>query len=436
MKEKNNIDIGILKGFFAMILGIGLVFGFGPAARTATPSLQPETSSGFQFVADAYGTQATLGNVVVAGKTAVSSLGACGIVQPPVHDENTVLSADATPLFTTGVINTTADGTVLVDGTLQAMATADVHDASLLIAQLGGVITADEVKAVSTTTHDNSGFHTSAEGSTFVNLVVAGVPITVNPPPNTNISLPGFGHVVLNEQITRVRSTSASFTVNMIHVFITEANVLNIPIGTQIIVSHASSGLTSGVQGTLDGQAYGTKATLARVITSGPSALVKMSCLGTNGALKTNSIAEVQDPPLFSVGEVVDTAQGTIDSTSAVGEMTSTVQAVDVATSLLTATTVKADAHASNIGGTLTFSDDGSMFVGLHVTGFPHIGDDVPPNTRLHIVGLGTLWLHRIIQTSNSIEIRMIELIVTEANGFGLSIGTDIQVSVAEASVH
>jgi len=436
MKQKNNIDIGMMKGFFAMILGIGLAFGFGPAAGTATPLLQPETSSGFQFVADAYGTQATLGNVVVAGKTAVSSLGACGIVQPPVHDENTVLSADATPLFTTGVINTTADGTVLVDGTLQAMATADVHDASLLIAQLGGVITADEVKAVSTTTHDNSGFHTSAEGSTFVNLVVAGVPITVNPPPNTNISLPGFGHVVLNEQITRVRSTSASFTVNMIHVFITEANVLNIPIGTQIIVSHASSGLTSGVQGTLDGQAYGTKATLARVITSGPSALVKMSCLGTNGALKTNSIAEVQDPPLFSVGEVVDTAQGTIDSTSAVGEMTSTVQAVDVATSLLTATTVKADAHASNIGGTLTFSDDGSMFVGLHVTGFPHIGDDVPPNTRLHIVGLGTLWLHRIIQTSNSIEIRMIELIVTEANGFGLSIGTDIQVSVAEASVH
>ena len=70
MKEKNNIDIGIMKGFFAMILGLGLVFGFGPAARTATPSLQPETSSGFQFVADAYGTQATLGNVVVAGKTA------------------------------------------------------------------------------------------------------------------------------------------------------------------------------------------------------------------------------------------------------------------------------------------------------------------------------------------------------------------------------
>jgi hypothetical protein len=436
MKEKNKIDKGTMKGFAVLIIGLGLVFGFGPAARTATPSLQPTTSSGFQFVADAYGTQATLGNVVVAGKTAVSTLGACGTVETPLHSENTVASTDASPLFTTGVINTTADASTLVDGTLQAMATADVHDASLLVTELGGVITADEVKAVSTTTHDVAGFHTSADGSTFVNLVVAGVPITVNPPPNTQITLTGFGYVVLNEQITRTRSTSTSFTVNMIHVFITEANVLNIPIGTQMIVAHASSGLTSGVEGTLDGQAYGTKASIAGVVTSGPSALVKMSCLGTNGNLKTNSVAEVQVPPLFSVGEVVDTALGTVNSTSAVGEMTSTVQAVDVATSLVTASLVKADAHASNISGTLTFSDDGSMFVGLHVSGFPHIGDEVPPNTRLHIVGLGTLWLHRIIQTSNSIEVRMIELIVTEANGFGLTIGTDIQVSVAEASVH
>jgi hypothetical protein len=435
MKQKNKIDKGMMKGFAVMMLGLGLVFGFGPAARTATPSLQPGTSSGFQFVANAYGTQANLGNVVVAGKTAVSTLGACGTVAPPVHDENTVASADASPLFTTGVINTTADGDILQGDTLQAMATADVHDASLLII-LGGVITADEVKAVSTTTHDNSGFHTSSNGSTFVNLVVNGIPIVVNPPPNTDIPIPGFGHVVLNEQITRVTSRLASFTVNMIHVFITQANVLNIPVGTQIIVSHASSGLTSGVQGTLDGQAYGTKATVARVITSGPSALVKMACLGTNGALRTNSIAQVQVPPLFSVGEVVDTAQGTVNSTSAVGELTSTIEGVDVVTSLVTASLVKADAHASNINGTVTFSDDGSMFVDLHVTGFPNIGDDVPPNTRLQIAGLGTLWLHRIIQTSNSIEVRMIELIVTEANGFGISIGTDIQVGVASASVH
>jgi len=436
MKNKNKINIGTMKGFAVMILGLGLVFGFGPAARTATPSLQPVTSSGFQFTADAYGTYANVGHVIIAGKTAVSSLGACGIVSPPVHSENSVVSADASPLFTTGVIHTTADGTEPVAGTLQSMATADVLDASLLITLLGGVITADEVKAVSTTTHDNSGFHTSADGSVLANLVVAGVPITVLPPPNTDIPLLGFGHVMLNEQITNIRSTSASFTVNMIHVFITQANVLNIPIGAQIIVSHASSGLTSGVQGTLDGVAYGTQATIAHLVTSGPTAKVTMGCLGTNGALKTKSIAQVQVPPLFSVGEVVDTALGTVNSTSATGELTSTIQTVDVVSSLVTASLIKADAHASSTGGTLTFSDDGTMFVDLHVAGFPDINDDVPPNTRLSIAGLGTLWLHRVIHTSNSIEVRMIEVIVTETNIYGIQIGTDIRVAVAEASVH
>src|SRR5438552_4447636 len=420
MKNKNKIDIGTMKGFAVIILGLGLVFGFGPAARTATPSLQPETSSGFQFTADAYGTYANVDRVIIAGKTAVSSLGACGIVSPPVHSQNTVVNADASPLLTTGVITTTADCTEPVAGTLQAMATADVLDASLLITQLGGIITADEVKAVSTTTHDNTGFHTSAAGSVLANLVVAGVPITVLPPPNTDIPLVGFGHVMLNEQITTISSTSASFTVNMIHVFITQANVLNIPIGAQIIVSHASSGLTSGVQGTLDGVAYGTQATIAHLITSGPSAKVTMGCLGTNGTLKTKSIAQVQVPPLFSVGDVVDTAMGTVISTTETVELTATIQPVDVVTSLVTASLVKADAHATSTGGTLTFSDDGTMFVDLHVAGFPRINDDVPPNTRLSIAGLGTLWLRREIHTSNSIEVRMIEVIVTETNIYGI----------------
>ncbi len=102
----------------------------------------------------------------------------------------------------------------------------------------------------------------------------------------------------------------------------------------------------------------------------------------------------------------------------------------------MTASLVKADAHASKINGNLSFSDTGSTFVGLSVKGFPEINDNVPPNTRLSIAGLGTLWLHRVLHTSNSIEVRMIELIVTESNTIGIPIGTDIQVAVAEASVH
>lgn len=393
----------------------------------------PRGAEGFQFTAGAYGTYATIGRNVVAGKTAVAGIGgACGTLSPPAHGENTVASVTEDPLFATGVIDTTADAVELPGGVRQATATAAVHDASLL----AGLVTASEVTAVSTTSHDGSAFQVSAAGSDFVDLVVAGVPILIEPGPNTQLDLPGFGYVVLNEQVSRTGATSASLTVNMIHVHVTKANILGIPVGTQIIVSHADSGLTSGVHGTLDGQAYGTQVLVAGLIESGPTAKVTLGCLGTNGRVKTNSVAEVILPPFLTVGEVVSTAQGTVTATSAEGETTASIDAVDLVDALLTADLVTAAAQSSKVGGQFSFDDQGSSFANLSVAGHPEIDDNVGPNTRIPIAGLGTLWLHRVIAKANSIEVRMIQLVVTQQNIFGVPIGSDIRVAVASASAH
>ena len=410
------------KGLLTLVICAGLV----SIANAADP--------GFLFSASAYGTRVNVGNVIKSGPTAQSGIGTgCGTTEVPAHSQNTILTVDLPPVAITGVINTSADGEILQNGTLKATATADTYDAFLL----GGLITADEVKAVSTITHDAGGFHTSAAGSTLVNLVVAGNVISANTAPNTSINLAGLGHVVINEQIRNTSPTHVSLTVNMIHVFISQANVLNIPIGTQIIVSHASSGLRGPeIEGTLDGSAYGTKANVGNIVISGPTAQVGLGCLGTNGALKSNEILQVQVPDLFSVGDVFDTAQGTVNGTSAVGETTSTIQVVNILNDLVKANLVKADAHASKISGTLSFSDTGSNFVGLSVKGFAQINDNVAPNTKLSIAGLGTLWLHRVIHTPHSIEVRMIELIITQENTFGIKIGAHVQVARAEASAH
>src|SRR3989454_8239447 len=60
--------------------------------------------------------------------------------------------------------------------------------------------------------------------SDLENLVVASVPVTSGDAavaPNTNISLPGVGYVVLNEQIPSGDGvTSSGLTVNMIHVYL------------------------------------------------------------------------------------------------------------------------------------------------------------------------------------------------------------------------
>ena len=132
---------------------------------------------------------------------------------------------------------------------------------------------------------------------------------------------------------------------------------------------------------------------------------------------------------------MVDTAQGTVKKDAATGETTSEVQLVDVAQGVITADLVKADAHAFTDGTTFSFGDDGTQFVNLYVNGQP-FGDNVPPNTMVDLPGLGTLWLRREIERKHSIEIRMIELIVTQDNPQGLPIGADIRVAVAEASAH
>jgi hypothetical protein len=255
------------------------------------------------------------------------------------------------------------------------------------------------------------------------------------PNPNTRIDLAGFGYVILNEQFSKIQSSSASFTVNMIHVFVTLPNPL-VPVGTQVIVAHAKSGLLTGIAGTLDGQAYGSAAILAPVVLSGPSALVALGCLGTNGAVRENSVAGIDLTPEFTLGTITDTARGTVSSISASGETTSTALSVDVAIGTITVDLVAADAHSFTDGTSFTFTDDGSMFTNLSVAGHPEIGDDVGANTKVVIAGLGTLWLKREIVTPNSIEIRMIELIVTVGNTFGIPVGTDIRVAVAEASAH
>jgi hypothetical protein len=99
---------------------------------------------------------------------------------------------------------------------------------------LNGLITADGVVAMATTTIGN----VNADGSSLANLVVNGVQVD-DPAPNTRMSLPGVGYVVLNEQLP----TSGGMTVNMIHVVL-QQTVLGITRTTgNIIVGSASSGV-------------------------------------------------------------------------------------------------------------------------------------------------------------------------------------------------
>jgi len=406
-----------------------VVFGCLAAAMTFV-AINSVQAAFLDYTASAYGTYAFVGSTVVVGQTAPVSVGpGCGTAAINQSVSGTVLSVTALPTIQTGTINTNAS-----DALNTATGSADVHSISLL----GALITGKEVKAVSTTFQDNTGFHSNAAGSSLSVLKVGTTVFNAVPAPNTTIQLAGFGKVVLNEQIASSSATKAQLTVNMIHVYVTQSNVLGIAVGTQIIVAHAFSGLTQvNGPGTLDGLAFGTQVYSA-TIKSSPTAPASVGCLGN--ALITKSQVSVNVPNVLSSGTITDTAQGSVTASLSTSETTSTVQNVNLLNGIITASVVHADAKASTTDGTtFNFSEgSGSYFTGLVVQGVAYA--NVAANAKLTITlngkTLGTLYLHRVIQGTNSITVRMIELVIASGNSLGLPTGMDIIVASASASLH
>jgi len=138
---------------------------------------------------------------------------------------------------TSGAIGTTA---------ASAQSTASVANVNIL----GGLITAKEVVATVASSRTAGGAGSTANGTTFANLTVAGTPVTTGDAPvapNTQMSLPGVGYVVLNEQIrTGDGMTSSGITVNMIHVYLQNQALGGTPTPNgEIIVGFASSSVGS-----------------------------------------------------------------------------------------------------------------------------------------------------------------------------------------------
>jgi hypothetical protein len=274
---------------------------------------------------------------------------------------------------------------------------------------------------------------TSAAGTTLTDLVVDGDAFEVQPGPNTQVTLAGVGYVVLNEQSSSTQGPLAFLTINGIHVYVTEQNPLGVPVGTQYIVAHATSALLPGASGVLAGRSFGHTLLEGNRVQSGPSAMMYMPCVGTGGKEMNNTAFGVQQPNVFQLGQLKTTGLGRVTQTSATSLMTSSIESVNLLAGLVTADAIKATARASKKGRSRSFTDPGSTFTNLVVAGRP-IEGEIAPNTPIDLPGIGTLWLHRVIRGADSIEVRMIELVVKQDNPFGLTPGSKLQLAVARAA--
>jgi len=156
-----------------------------------------------------------------AGSLAQSPLATLPYTTAPEGNMATA-SADALSVpntLSSEFLNSTATGAA---GSAGATATSIATVANVTL--LGGLITAKELVATATSWRSPGGAHSSAQGSTFEDLTVNGVPVTSGDGavgPNTRIDLPGVGYAVLNEQRRSGNGVSSGgITVNMIHVYL------------------------------------------------------------------------------------------------------------------------------------------------------------------------------------------------------------------------
>jgi hypothetical protein len=135
-----------------------------------------------------------------------------------------------------GAGTTTAQGGRTGRYTSAAQTTASVAGVSLL-----GLIGASGITSVASETVDKHTVTASSAGTQFAGLSVAGQNLPVDVPANTQVPLPLLGYVVVNEQIGPKPGHAGAMTVNGLHVYITTANLLNLPVGAEIVVAHATA---------------------------------------------------------------------------------------------------------------------------------------------------------------------------------------------------
>ena len=188
-------------------------------AQTSIPNAG--TLRGYAFSASSH-----VGTVVTLGQE--FPVGMCGNTNGKTL-QNTAASTSIPGVLSSGTATNSVNGT-LADPTSTSVTTATIQNLNLL----GGLISADGVKAEGNASITAGAVTTNETGSSFTNLVVNGQAMAAVVAPNTKISIGG-----LTVWLNRVIQSQGAITVRMIEITVNAANTQGLPIGSDIQVASA-----------------------------------------------------------------------------------------------------------------------------------------------------------------------------------------------------
>jgi hypothetical protein len=168
--------------------------------QTELCAIPPEqTVSGHAFVASA----------ATDPSSVPTTVGFVSIAPNGGLDRQNLEKVDLSAGMSAGASQSESSGALTTD-TSTASSFAQAAGVCLLPSATGCGISGTLVKSQSNSTAGASGTASSANGTELAGVVVQGTPVSVAPPPNTVIELPGIGFVVLNEQFCDNQGTLAA----------------------------------------------------------------------------------------------------------------------------------------------------------------------------------------------------------------------------------
>ncbi len=258
------------------------------------------------------------------------------------------------------------------------------------------------------------------------------------PGSQTTIQIANLGYVVLNERGYTNGRDATYAGINMIDLYVTDANTQNIPIGSQIIIGQANSSQQRLAQPTyVQAHSYGFNVigqSGSGSVSSTPVAPANLDC---TGGYAQNGAASASSQQAGSVGAVNDTVSGQIASSGTTATGMATIANPSLLGGLIRGSQVTATANAArNTSGSGSGSASANL-TNMTIDGIP-ASRSPAANTRVSLPGLGYVILNEQTSSVNSSgateTVNAVDIYVTRTNIFGIAIGTQIILGHATAS--
>ena len=405
----------ILAAFTTITTGSLLALSaVGPHADAAGPSART-TATSFALRANGFGTLLTGGQVPAGSdRTAHAAIGCTNRAgrQAGNHEAEANLPGLGTLSGVTTRLWTDKDGGVVGSYARHSIAAVRLADSSV------GSLRIDGVTSYSAAFHDDRGFH--ARTTVDIARVTLTTPdgesqeLTV-PAPGQPLVVPGLAEISLGRSQTRDDAGGAVAKAQALRIHV-------IPTDTTVRIANVATGIAAGIKsGRFAGSSSGTDLeALDDHVSSGRTPVVTMPCQGTDGDVRTASIAHA-DLGHNVIARGLNARQWSKQTMQrAEGVEQGSIARVSIGGGQLVVTGIVARAHVARDGGKVLRSANGSQIAKVLVNGEVQ---RFPSTDTLVVPGIAKLERNIVDRSATGLRVTALRVTVLDGTGAVLNLG-------------